>query len=553
LSVLFYFFIYLIFGIMKLNFLLLILIGSLVFNVTSAVAQDEIVTAQAPLVYQNGVLKDIGTTVSNTKALQFLNVGFFAPVGHPFTDASPSLSVGTGFFLSDTLIWNTPSGDSLFLEVTINFLPTDTVVYFDTLTISVGSGVVPFVLPLTGTGVPFLVNPLTEQNFGYVAAGDSSDITLTLTTVGAEADSVHYHFSAGTPRPSFSVTDISEQSNDTLTLNVRFKPVNRSDYVDTLFISYDGYGKTDSVPLRGSGAFVVPDAEALYFNKVAEGATDTISLFVYVAPGRGVSINPPTITPADNFTVDEESDWTPTGGGHLLVTFAPNDTFPHNATLVLSGGNFDTTYVHLNGVGALQPVIEAKPDSYDFGNVQVGDSLNSNTITVTLTDHLNQLTDPGTFTFDTPNSPFDVVAVYRDATAPLEPNVVYVILAFKPTTIGSANDQLTVHAKYADDYPIRLSGRGVSSALRGATQATAIATQEAVGATSLAVKNGNIIVSGASAGSTAKVYNLQGQLLKTQQVSAEVEVLKTAAWPKGIYVVTVDGDQQEVLKEKVVL
>jgi hypothetical protein len=72
-------------------------------------------------------------------------------------------------------------------------------------------------------------------------------------------------------------------------------------------------------------------------------------------------------------------------------------------------------------------------------------------------------------------------------------------------------------------------------------------------AVSVSVRYGNITVSGASAGSTVKVYNLQGQLLKTQQVSAEVEVLKTAAWPKGIYVVVVDGDQQEVLKEKVVL
>jgi hypothetical protein len=79
---------------MKTNFLSLILIGSLVLNVANAVAQDEIVTAQAPFEYQNGVEKIIGAAVPRVSdTLQFLNVGFFAPADYPFTNASLSLYV----------------------------------------------------------------------------------------------------------------------------------------------------------------------------------------------------------------------------------------------------------------------------------------------------------------------------------------------------------------------------------------------------------------------------------------------------------------------------
>jgi hypothetical protein len=66
-------------------------------------------------------------------------------------------------------------------------------------------------------------------------------------------------------------------------------------------------------------------------------------------------------------------------------------------------------------------------------------------------------------------------------------------------------------------------------------------------------RNGDIIVTGASAGSQIRVYNLHGQLVKTQTATSEVETLRTATFPRGVYIVTLRNDRQEILKRKVVL
>jgi hypothetical protein len=535
----------------KYLFVSILLVGSLAFNVTNAAAQDEIITAQAPDVYQSGVLKNIGAAVPGLAPLQFLNVGFYAPADHPFTSTSnASLAAGDGFFLTDTVIGTGPNGPNTYLRVTINFLPPANQIYSNALTVSVGGGVIPFTLPLTGIGVPFLVDPITLQDFGFVPAGSTSATkTLTLTALGANPNFVNYSFSNGSSS-AFSASS-SRATSTTFNVNIQFKPTQQQAYTDTLIIGYANTSLVYKVPLRGSGAFVIPSVDALYFNKVAAGATKPLNLSVQVVSGHGVSIDLVTVTNS-GFTVTPAPGWDNSTGGILTIKFSPTATIPYNAKLRLIGTGFNLIEIPLNGVGAPKPVITSNPTSYPFGTVPAGTTVNSDTIRVTLTNHLNQLTDPGTFSFADNDEIFKVVSVYRDATAPLEPNVVWVILSFSPTATESYTDTLIVKADYANSYSIPLSGTG-APALRGATQATAISKAETAVATTLSVKYGDITVSGTSAGSSVKVYNLQGQLLKTQQVSAEVEVLKTAAWPKGIYVVTVDGDQQEILKQKVVL
>jgi hypothetical protein len=49
------------------------------------------------------------------------------------------------------------------------------------------------------------------------------------------------------------------------------------------------------------------------------------------------------------------------------------------------------------------------------------------------------------------------------------------------------------------------------------------------------------------------VYNLQGQSLKTQTVTSDTEILKTAAFPRSVYIVVVNKDKGEILRQKIVL
>jgi hypothetical protein len=533
-----------------------ILLAGLAMSTAEAVAQQAAVTAQAPAVYQYGVLKDIGNIADGTSVpLQFLNVGFYAPAGTQFTDASFALVDSTKFYLTDKRIGYGPNGANTHLMATINFWPDSTTsygYYADMLVIS-AAGALSFYLPLRGRYAPFSIEYAAFVDFGNVAAGKTTAIAdAVVINAWEDQESLVFKFKSGSG--SIFQTYTSSATDTTVTLAVRVvNPSAGSDgtvYTDALVVSSTLYPQiTYEIPVKATALRVNPTPGILYFKRIPVNVTKTLNVRVQVNPGQGVSINTLSINPGNGFTVTPLPGWSSTAGGVLAVSFTPTDYIIYNATLTLSGDGFAPVNILLNGGGTYKPVISANPDYYDFGEVPVGTTVNSNEITVTLFGQLNQLTDPGSFTFANPNTPFDVVSVYRERSTA---NVFHVTLSFTPTEEAWYDDYLIVHADYADDYYFPLYGEGVFSKLRGATQATAISTQEMATA-SVSVKNGDITIFQAPAGSTVKVYNLQGQLLKTQPVSSDVEILETAAWPKGIYLVVLKDDQQEILKQKVIL
>jgi hypothetical protein len=70
---------------------------------------------------------------------------------------------------------------------------------------------------------------------------------------------------------------------------------------------------------------------------------------------------------------------------------------------------------------------------------------------------------------------------------------------------------------------------------------------ETYGRASLQTRDGNIVVSNASIGSRISVYNLQGQALKTQTAASGTEILETASFPRGVYIVVVNELRQKVV------
>jgi hypothetical protein len=49
------------------------------------------------------------------------------------------------------------------------------------------------------------------------------------------------------------------------------------------------------------------------------------------------------------------------------------------------------------------------------------------------------------------------------------------------------------------------------------------------------------------------VYNLHGQVVKTQTATSGEEILKTASLPRGVYIVAIQNGQGESLRGKVAL
>jgi hypothetical protein len=68
-------------------------------------------------------------------------------------------------------------------------------------------------------------------------------------------------------------------------------------------------------------------------------------------------------------------------------------------------------------------------------------------------------------------------------------------------------------------------------------------------APSLQIENGEIVITGAAAGSLVKDYNMQGQLVKTQTAVSNTEILHTATFPRGVYIVTVNDLKKIVIKK----
>ncbi|MDR1222118.1 MAG: T9SS type A sorting domain-containing protein [Tannerella sp.] len=183
------------------------------------------------------------------------------------------------------------------------------------------------------------------------------------------------------------------------------------------------------------------------------------------------------------------------------------------------------------------------PESIDFGEVIEGES-KSETVTVTLSDPFTPLTESAFTLAVAVEGIFEIVSVESVGEASDGASVVEVTLSFTPAAAQEYLDTLIVRADYAEEVRISLSGTGTSNVAISGPQAAS---------PSLSVRNGDIVVSRASTGNRIFVYNLQGQALKVQTVTSDAEILETASFPRGVYIVSLWNDKQEILKRKVVL
>jgi hypothetical protein len=534
-----------------------LVVGSLVFNVGNVAAQGSLIKPIDPS-FQNGVEKYVGSIVPGARdTIRLHDVGFSILPPLFFDLDSISLATGNAFFLSDVRIEGAFK-ERLFL--TIGFvLPQGTIYgqdFRDTLTIR-ATGTAPFVLPLRGSVESFVASPSSLSFSEYVAPGDRSEVKpVVVIDLDANPDSLVYSFSTNAFYATISGHESGIPSSITV-LDVWFTPP-VGDLVGTVF--YDTLAITDRADTTGwvqkipvSGRSLHTKIEPGFLDFGSEVVTYTKSLDVKVET-REASIGGIVVTDAKHFFAERADGWNPTAGGTLHVTFTPDSALDYSAYLVILDDVREPYIVRLTGEGKARPVLSADPPSVNFADIEVGTTASA-TITVTLAHPLNHL-DYNSFSLDNPDDGiFSLVSVEPGSASP-DAEVVLATVSFTPPAALSYSNALIVRADSALDLRIPLDGNGldlVPAPALSPQQTTAISGPEAATTPALSVKDGNIIVSGAPAGSSIQVYNLQGQSLKAQAVTSNVEILKTEALPQSVYVVLVNDKNQEILKQKVVL
>jgi hypothetical protein len=371
-----------------------------------------------------------------------------------------------------------------------------------------------------------------------------------------------YYFTEGANSAFFvEQTEEASPAINTLTWNIWFAPPlelhGPTAYYDTLVVSHKTFPDLIyRIPTQGIAIPILADPSPVFFGKVDVNTIKTLS--VTIKTGEAIDAFSIESDSLDYFSVQAGEPWDPEEGGELLVTFAPESTGSFAALLVVAGEAGDTLRVILEGKGWDLPVISSDTDSYDFGEVSVGERVVSDPILVVLTNPVSHLTDPGAFFFADPDD------IFRLETLQLAPytniDSVYITISFTPVNAIEYPNTLIVQAEEAENFKIELFGTGTNGPLppvpptpaASPQQATAISGPETA-APALSVKDGDIIVSRAPAGSSIQVYNLQGKALKTQTVSSGTEILNTASFPRSVYIVLVNDRKEVILRQKVIL
>jgi hypothetical protein len=531
-------------------FALVLILGSLLGNAVNSAAQLPDITAKDPYNYQNGVEKFIGGVIpaSTDNVIKLSNVGFIAPAGVTFTDASYNLSGSSLFTLTDVSL--NATNDTLLL--TVNFtvpLNTSYGEYTSTLTIS-ASGANSFVLPLKGASAPFTASTHTLFFNGYTLPGDISEPdTLKVKTVGIFSTSGFTYTFAGGAGSEFSAQGAGSSPNYLVKLFFAPASAEALGYVektDTLLLSHQSYPwLVYKIPVVGYASHVATDLTRLDFNKVPVDSTKTLKVSVKT----DTEITSVGVDPA-YYSYAYGPGWDPSVGGDIYVTVTPDTLGYATGVLTIKGNNADSVTVFLYTLGVVAPTLTVTPDEIDFEEVPVG-SEETAIVSITLSDPVEHLDNSDFSIVDNPGGVFKIKSVQVNTT--VHSDNAQLTVAFTPNSEDIFDGKLLVCAAYTEGVDVTLTGSGAAAQALSPRQATAISGGAAAAVPSVSVKGGGITVSQAPAGSSIEVYNLQGQRLKTQAVTSGVETVKTAQLPKSVYIVVVNGSKQEILKQKVVL
>jgi hypothetical protein len=321
---------------------------------------------------------------SNTATATLSNTG----VG-PLSVTVPSAASVTG---TDFSFVSTTCGTSVAASgtctVTVKFSPTSTAARTGTLTVATGAGNQTASLSATGQQAILAFSPTTVPAFGNVQVGQTADsATVTLTNSGnVTASSLVLGTPAGYSLVGSTCTT-SLAVGASCSFVVRFAPTAAQAYAGNLTASAAAPSAATSLALSGTGVAQSATLSAVSFPATAVGASTTGTATLSNTGVGPLSVTAPTsasVVGTDFSFVSTTCGTSVAAGGSCTVTvqFAPTAGVARTGTLTVSTGAGNQT-ANLSGTGQ-QAVLAFSPATLTgFGNVQVGQTADSATVTLT--------------------------------------------------------------------------------------------------------------------------------------------------------------------------
>ncbi|MBL7959178.1 choice-of-anchor D domain-containing protein, partial [bacterium] len=313
------------------------------------------------------------------------------------------------------------------------------------------------------TYLPATLATLTPAvNNGNVAVGDSVTQTVKVfaTAGSVTVNSTSLDFGANFTAVPQVVLPVTLNYGDTLAVDVQFTPTAFSSLTDTLVVNNNSGVPAFKVALNGTGVSgsIASNFNPANYGNVSVGNNATLTIKVYSNAGA-VRVSAANILSGANFTITNVLTFPDTlfAGDTLSVDvqFAPTAFGALTDTLsVTNNSGVPVFKVALDGNG-ISGTLAASPSSFNFGNLQAGDSLQS-VFKVYSVGGAVALTGTSLFA----GTQFSIVSTAGPSTL-FSGDTLIVNLKFKPLTVGLKNDTIRIlNNSGVSPFKLAVSGTG---------------------------------------------------------------------------------------------
>lgn len=395
----------------------------------------------------------------------------------------------TGF--SGSFTGTIHAGNTVVVPVT--FAPTLVTNYSGTVTVNSDATTGNSTLTASGTGTGPSIALLGSLAFGNVAAGGSSQLTLTITNTGTASFNVtSISYPAGFSG-SFSGTIASHTSANVV---VTFSPNAVANFGGTVTVNSTALAGVNTISASGTGTGgVIALGGNLSFGGVIVGSSTQQTLVISNVGNASLTVS--SVSLPAGFSGAFSGTIAAGDSTNVTVTFSPTDSIGYSGNVSVSSDAFSgTSTIGISGTGIAQTRIISLSGDLTFGSVPVGSSsqqiltiTNTGNSTLTITNILLPTGFSGDWTFAT---------VAPGATTNLT-------VTFSPIAVVSYGGTITVE----------------SDATGGNDTVTANASGVGLGALIAVGGNlsfGNVIV-GASAQQTLVISNTGNSTLTVTNIS----------------------------------
>jgi conserved repeat domain len=355
-------------------------------------------------------------------------------------------------------------------DIIISFAPTGPQAFNATLVATPASGP-ELNVPITGTGQQAVleVTPAAVTFADQIINTTSGVQNVTLRNSGNLPFNLT-GFAVGSPfdidnANTTCSTSTGLNADDSCVIALTFTPTSTGPHSSNLGIAHDASAPASPVDVALTGTGIEPKISlspaSLDFGN-QELNTTSLGQTVTVANTGSGDLTITGISVPSGFVQSSTCDTTLAEGATCTITvqFKPTTLGNQSGTLTVasnavSGGNS----VDLSGTG-VQAAIQLSPTSFDFGNVNVGESA---TQTLTITNNgthpltINTISVSGDFSYNNVDCPLAPASLAENTSCTIE-------LTFQPSSSRAVTQQLTISSNAPNSpHSVPLAGTGIAS------------------------------------------------------------------------------------------